>query len=656
MSDDLLTSLVTTLQHHSLLALLFVFLVAFSESLIIVGLIVPGAVLMILFGTLIALDALSFWSTMLVAMAGAVAGDSLSYYLGYRYQERLLSIWPLSKQPELIEKAHGFLHRHGKKSLFLARFIGLLRPVIPAIAGMAAMPRQTFILANVSSALLWAPLYLLPGILFGMSFELASEFAGKFIFIVLLAIVIIMICLWLLQRLYLYARPLNDKMINALLNWGKKHRLAGEMPVSVFDSEHPEWRGLSMIALLIFTITLAITLVHKHLLLSYNIVPYDSDSFNQFIYFSLQDMQSPPLDVVMLWLLAFSSSESIALLALLMGGLFIAHKNFLTLWHFLAAILLPLLLAPLLNNPLAQQLQQGIDIGFHTLPIVVVISMLGFLVIIFNAGLSYSKQKIIFYISSTLILFLILAQLYFAHQVSSQVFYSLLIAFSWFNLLGIAYRRHSHKFTSAKLKKEMLFALLLVSIVPSWQVLQQDAVHRTEENHMLISQQGWLEDGWQLLPVHREGLYQHKTFFNLQWLGNSHEISSKLKQAGFVKRRNSLKTFTHWFFDQPELAQLPLAPHIHQGQYEAMRFARYNRDKTELLVIRLWPSRYKIRQDGPARDLWFGSITRVAMKKRLGINYLYTLDKPVNEFTLTIPGITVKKKSLNGQKVIFLVY
>jgi len=65
------------------------------------------------------------------------------------------------------------------------RFVGPVRPVIPAVAGMMQMPAGRFLAVNVASALVWAPAYLLPGIAFGASLELAAEVAGRLAVLVL---------------------------------------------------------------------------------------------------------------------------------------------------------------------------------------------------------------------------------------------------------------------------------------------------------------------------------------------------------------------------------------------------------------------------------------------------------------------------------------
>jgi len=144
-----LPTLFDWLQQNPLISLVFVFLVACGESLAVVGLVVPGALLMVGFGALIALDYLAFAPTVIAAMLGAIAGDGISYWLGVKYNRNLASIWPFTRYPDLLSRGEGFFQRHGGKSVLLGRFVGPLRPIIPAIAGMLRMPMRQFFLINI---------------------------------------------------------------------------------------------------------------------------------------------------------------------------------------------------------------------------------------------------------------------------------------------------------------------------------------------------------------------------------------------------------------------------------------------------------------------------------------------------------------------------
>jgi undecaprenyl-diphosphatase len=186
---------------------LAVCLLTFSESLAGVGLIVPGTLSLFGVGALIAAGALGFWSTYAWAVSGAVLGDGLSYWLGRHYHQRVRSLWPFSRHPDWLDTGQAFFHRHGGKSVFLGRFIGPIRPVIPLVAGMLDMPPSRFYLVNLLSALGWALVYLLPGIAFGASLTLAAQVAGR----LALLLGLLFVSGWLLfagtRRLYRCLRP-----------------------------------------------------------------------------------------------------------------------------------------------------------------------------------------------------------------------------------------------------------------------------------------------------------------------------------------------------------------------------------------------------------------------------------------------------------------
>ncbi len=94
MTLDTLHSVIEWFQAHSAITISIVFLTAMSESLAVVGLLVPGAVLMVIFGALIASGYLEFMPVFIAAVLGAIAGDGLSFWLGKYYQQQLRSIWP----------------------------------------------------------------------------------------------------------------------------------------------------------------------------------------------------------------------------------------------------------------------------------------------------------------------------------------------------------------------------------------------------------------------------------------------------------------------------------------------------------------------------------------------------------------------------------
>lgn len=145
-------------------ALLFGF--SFAESIAVVGILVPGATFVVIFGFLVAQGFYDFGDAVAIASIGAILGDVFSFVLGRR------GIDPAKRFPKLfsqitVDRAETFMHKNGVAGVFLGRFIGPLRPFIPFVAGALKMPWQRFMVMNVLSGILWAMSYLAIGFFFG---------------------------------------------------------------------------------------------------------------------------------------------------------------------------------------------------------------------------------------------------------------------------------------------------------------------------------------------------------------------------------------------------------------------------------------------------------------------------------------------------------
>jgi membrane protein DedA with SNARE-associated domain len=101
---------------------------------------------------------------LVAAVLGAIAGDGFSFWLGHRYQRQMLSGWPLNRFPWLIERSAQFIRKYGITSVFLARFTAVVRAFVPLLAGILRMPSRQFYVANILSALVWAPMHVFPGV------------------------------------------------------------------------------------------------------------------------------------------------------------------------------------------------------------------------------------------------------------------------------------------------------------------------------------------------------------------------------------------------------------------------------------------------------------------------------------------------------------
>ncbi len=152
-------------------ALLVAFLAAIVEALAIVGMFVPGTFIVMGVAGAAAASGQRMFPFLAVAVLGAVIGDFLSYWIGYRYRSSVRQSWPLKEWSGLMERTDRFFARYGSFSVALCRFIPVLRSTIPLVAGITGMSRTRFLIANVSSALIWAPTHIWPAQLAGLSLE-----------------------------------------------------------------------------------------------------------------------------------------------------------------------------------------------------------------------------------------------------------------------------------------------------------------------------------------------------------------------------------------------------------------------------------------------------------------------------------------------------
>ena len=149
---------------------LLLFLILFCETGLVVTPFLPGDSLLFAVGALAAADGspLDLPLLCLLLVVAAVLGDAVNYWVGTRLGPRVFQredSWWLSKKH--LERAHGFYERYGGKTIFLARFVPILRTFAPFVAGIGRMSYRRFAAFNVVGGIVWVLLFLLAGYYFG---------------------------------------------------------------------------------------------------------------------------------------------------------------------------------------------------------------------------------------------------------------------------------------------------------------------------------------------------------------------------------------------------------------------------------------------------------------------------------------------------------
>src|SRR5829696_2602864 len=144
-------------------------LVVFAETGLFVGFFLPGDSL--LFAAGIKMTKLSeefygtHWSVIIVMVAlASVLGNMVGYWFGYKTGPVLFErkdTWLFKKKHML--RAKGFYEKNGRATIFLAKFLPIIRTFAPIVAGVVKMERGTFILYNVLGSIAWVVSMMLGG-------------------------------------------------------------------------------------------------------------------------------------------------------------------------------------------------------------------------------------------------------------------------------------------------------------------------------------------------------------------------------------------------------------------------------------------------------------------------------------------------------------
>lgn len=149
-----------------------IFITALLECLALVGILLPGVVLLFGLAVISGSGTIDLSSALLLAWLGGLCGDILSYALGRRLQHKVPQLPILRHHRQWLINAELHFERYGVLSLLVGRFIGPLRPVLPLVAGMLSMPVTRFMVVSLCAAAGWAVAYVLPGWMVGAALDL----------------------------------------------------------------------------------------------------------------------------------------------------------------------------------------------------------------------------------------------------------------------------------------------------------------------------------------------------------------------------------------------------------------------------------------------------------------------------------------------------
>src|SRR3989304_177581 len=163
------------------------FFVIFMETGFVVTPFLPGDSLLFAAGTFAALGSMNVWLLIGLLIIAAIGGETVNYWIGHYMGDRAYNVKWVRK--EYLDRTHAFFEKHGGKTIFLARFVPIVRTFAPFVAGMGRMSYSYFLSYNVFGGIVWVLLFTLLGDFFGNIPFVKQNFELVIIAIILVSVI-----------------------------------------------------------------------------------------------------------------------------------------------------------------------------------------------------------------------------------------------------------------------------------------------------------------------------------------------------------------------------------------------------------------------------------------------------------------------------------
>lgn len=167
---------------------LILFAIVFLETGVVVTPFLPGDSLLFAAGAFAATGAMNVVVVFVLLAVAAILGDTVNYWIGHRVGPRVFEEDVRFLKREYLERTQKFYEKHGGKTIFLARFVPIVRTFAPFVAGVGTMRYGKFIVYNIVGALVWTSVFIFAGYYFGNIPVVRENFGLVVIAIILVSV------------------------------------------------------------------------------------------------------------------------------------------------------------------------------------------------------------------------------------------------------------------------------------------------------------------------------------------------------------------------------------------------------------------------------------------------------------------------------------
>ena len=179
---------------YGMLVYLLLFLVIFCETGLVFLPFLPGDSLIFAAGTFAGIGELNLFGLFILLICAAVLGDTVNYEIGKHFGRKILNNKKFTiVKKENLDKADALISKYGALAVFIARFMPIIRTIVPFVVGMGNLNYKKFITFNALGGVIWVTLFLCLGFFFGNIPFVADHFSLIIISIVFISILPIII-------------------------------------------------------------------------------------------------------------------------------------------------------------------------------------------------------------------------------------------------------------------------------------------------------------------------------------------------------------------------------------------------------------------------------------------------------------------------------